>query len=121
MRYLAFPTLTTCTKCGKPASMTRTDAMVVRPANVASIEVEEVKLGNGYEVSCQQPIKSRRHCFEVLGLDSSATSEEVTASYGRLALNRHPNRGGDPDDFKRLRRHFEQAFALAEWRLFQTL
>ena len=32
--------------------MTRTDAMVVRPATVASMEVEEVKLGYAYEVAC---------------------------------------------------------------------
>jgi hypothetical protein len=58
-----------------------------------------------------------RKCFEALGLDSSATAEEVIASYRRLALSRHPDRGGDPDDFKRLHRDFEQALAFAEGRL----
>ncbi|WP_145434275.1 hypothetical protein [Lacipirellula limnantheis] len=49
---MAFPTLTTCTKCGKPASMTRMDVMVTRPASGASLEGEEVKLGYSYAVDC---------------------------------------------------------------------
>lgn len=55
-------------------------------------------------------------CLEALGLDRLATADDVVAAYRHLALDLHPDRGGDPDEFKRLHRNFEQAMAYAEAR-----
>lgn len=59
-------------------------------------------------------------CLEALGLTASATSEEIIAAYRRLALALHPDRGGDPDEFKRLHRDFEQAMAYVKGKLRHT-
>lgn len=51
------------------------------------------------------------------GLGSRATPDEVLAAYRQLAMQLHPDRGGDPNEFKRLHRHFEKAMAYAEGRI----
>jgi DnaJ family protein A protein 2 len=33
--------------------------------------------------------------YEILGIDKSATQEEIRKVYKKLALANHPNRGGD--------------------------
>ena len=40
------------------------------------------------------------HSFEVLGLPTTATADEVKSAYKRLAVEHHPDKGGDEDKFK---------------------
>lgn len=40
--------------------------------------------------------------FEMLGLTSEASAEEIQAGFKRLALQHHPDKGGDEDTFKAL-------------------
>ncbi len=50
-------------------------------------------------------------CFSALGLGIDATTAEVKQAYRRLAKQHHPDSGGDPAEFKRVRRLYEQAMA----------
>lgn len=61
-----------------------------------------------------QPNFLKRPYFEALGLDDTATPGEVLAAYRQLAFDLHPDRGGDPDEFKKLHGNFEKAMAYAE-------
>lgn len=45
----------------------------------------------------------RRRAAGLLGVDLAATPEEVARAYRRKARDHHPDRGGDPEDFRRLR------------------
>ena len=47
--------------------------------------------------------------FVVLGLDRSATLADVRAARRRLAFDRHPDRGGDPDEMRALNAAFDAA------------
>jgi hypothetical protein len=49
---MAFPTATTCTKCGKLATMNRRDALVLRTVEVQSLKLESTKIGYSYSVTC---------------------------------------------------------------------
>jgi DnaJ homolog subfamily A member 2 len=53
-------------------------------------------------------------CFEVLGLAPMATPDEVKQAWRRLAGVHHPDRGGDPSEFDRLRKLYGEALAVAE-------
>ncbi len=55
--------------------------------------------------------------FEALGLHADATPEDVLAAYRRLALDVHPDHGGDVESFTQLQQNFELAMAHAEGRL----
>jgi DnaJ-class molecular chaperone len=44
---------------------------------------------------------SKNH--ETLGLEPTASSDEITAAYRRLAMQHHPDRGGDAEIFQRVR------------------
>jgi len=46
-------------------------------------------------------------CLETLGLTAPASREAVKRRFRRLALTHHPDRGGDPGRFRRLRRAAE--------------
>lgn len=52
-------------------------------------------------------------CFEVLGLSSTASWEQVRAAWQRAAMRYHPDRAGASQEsiemFKRFRRAYEQA------------
>eukprot|EP00928_Gymnodinium_smaydae_P019010 TRINITY_DN17257_c0_g2_i1.p1 TRINITY_DN17257_c0_g2~~TRINITY_DN17257_c0_g2_i1.p1 ORF type:complete len:536 (+),score=126.95 TRINITY_DN17257_c0_g2_i1:141-1748(+) len=48
-----------------------------------------------------------REHYEVLQLPPSASLDAVKSAYKRLALEHHPDKGGDEDDFKRLHQAFE--------------
>ena len=54
------------------------------------------------------------YSFRVLGLHLPCTEADVKQAYRRLAEKAHPDRGGDPQKFHELRRHFEQAMAFLE-------
>ena len=49
--------------------------------------------------------------FQVLGLTREATLMEVRAARRRLAFDRHPDRGGSPDDMRDLNAAFDAAVA----------
>ena len=49
--------------------------------------------------------------FQVLGLTREATLVEVRAARRRLAFDRHPDRGGSPDDMRDLNAAFDAAVA----------
>ena len=51
------------------------------------------------------------------GLSDQASPADVLGAYRQRALELHPDRGGDPNEFKRLQRNFERAMAYAEGRV----
>lgn len=52
--------------------------------------------------------------FEALGLPANATPDEVRAAFRHLALQAHPDHGGNTKDFTRLQADFECALSHAE-------
>jgi hypothetical protein len=52
--------------------------------------------------------------FAALGLPANATPEEVRAAFRQLALQVHPDHGGNTEDFIRLQADFEHALSHAE-------
>jgi DnaJ family protein A protein 2 len=55
--------------------------------------------------------RKRHQAFAVLGLDATASAEEVRAAYRKLALKHHPDRGGDKTEFQRVQAAYETASA----------
>ncbi len=53
-------------------------------------------------------------CFTILGLDFPCTKAEVRAAYRKLAMQRHPDQGGDPSQFLELQAAYEQALRLCQ-------
>ena len=51
-------------------------------------------------------------CLATLGLGRDADLDQVKAGYRRLALVHHPDRGGEPAEFQRIKRAYDQALAL---------
>lgn len=51
--------------------------------------------------------------FEVLGLPTTATPEQVTAAWRKLCMIHHPDRGGNAVDFCDIRRAYKLAYAQA--------
>lgn len=43
----------------------------------------------------------------VLGIEPGASMDEVRAAYRRLAMQHHPDRGGGPEEFQRVKAAFE--------------
>lgn len=52
---------------------------------------------------------AKREWWEVLGVQSGASLEEIKAAYRRLASLNHPDRGGDPARMTEINRAFEEA------------
>jgi hypothetical protein len=53
----------------------------------------------------------RRDWWEVLGVRKDATRTEIISAFRALARVHHPDAGGDPETFKRLREAYEAALA----------
>lgn len=51
--------------------------------------------------------EDEQSCYAILGVDSSATSSEIRQAYRKLALAKHPDRGGDPAEFARVSKAYE--------------
>jgi hypothetical protein len=49
------------------------------------------------------------HWWDTLGVQPDARRPEIEAAYRRLRSQHHPDRGGDPEKFDKVRRAFEQA------------
>ena len=45
--------------------------------------------------------------YKVLGLSEGASTEEVKKAYKKLALVHHPDKGGDPEEFRKLTEAYE--------------
>lgn len=45
--------------------------------------------------------------YDLLGVGKAATPSEIKKAYHKQAMRLHPDKGGDPDDFKELQRAFE--------------
>jgi len=45
--------------------------------------------------------------YDLLGVTKDATPAEIKKAYHKQAMRLHPDKGGDPDDFKELQRAFE--------------
>ncbi|GEM_PF-2108703 len=60
-----------------------------------------------YHDECRN--KSRPECFDILNLEASATENQIKSAYRRLAKLNHPDNGGDAEEFKRVRKAYEQA------------
>ncbi len=56
--------------------------------------------------------KYRPPCVAAFGLEMPFTEEELLEAYRREVKTRHPDRGGDRDDFLQLQQQFEQARSL---------
>lgn len=40
--------------------------------------------------------------YEALGVEKTATMNEIRKAFKKLALKHHPDRGGDPEKFKEI-------------------
>ena len=45
--------------------------------------------------------------YDVLGLDKGASSGEIKKAYHKLAREHHPDKGGDPEKFKKVQEAYE--------------
>jgi len=52
--------------------------------------------------------------YAVLGVDSNATKSDIRNAYRALAKIHHPEAGGNPDDFIRLRKAYDEGVKIAK-------
>tara|TARA_Y100000389_G_scaffold34134_1_gene29015 strand:+ start:271 stop:747 length:477 start_codon:yes stop_codon:yes gene_type:complete len=45
--------------------------------------------------------------YEVLGINKDATESEIKKAYHKLAIKNHPDKGGDPEQFKKVAEAYE--------------
>jgi len=45
--------------------------------------------------------------YDVLGLKSNATGDDIKKAYRKLALQHHPDKGGDPETFKKVQQAYD--------------
>jgi DnaJ-class molecular chaperone len=52
------------------------------------------------------PLK-RSNSYEILGIDRDADEEEIKKAFRKMALKTHPDKGGDEEQFKKVREAYE--------------
>lgn len=61
--------------------------------------------GGGFEEMgggrARGPVDNKKF-YELLGVDKSATTDEIKKAFRKLALKHHPDRGGDKEKFQEL-------------------
>ncbi|HUD10744.1 MAG TPA: DnaJ domain-containing protein, partial [Candidatus Saccharimonadales bacterium] len=50
---------------------------------------------------------NKRDYYEVLGVDKNASPDEIKKSFRRLAVEHHPDRGGQEEKFKEINEAYE--------------
>lgn len=50
---------------------------------------------------------NNKRLYELLGIESSATKADIKKAYHKMAMQHHPDKGGDPDTFKDIQSAFE--------------
>lgn len=45
--------------------------------------------------------------YNLLGVGKSSTDKEIKTAYKRLTLKHHPDKGGNPDEFKKIQEAYE--------------
>lgn len=45
---------------------------------------------------------------DILGVTPTATPDEIRAAFRRLAMKHHPDRGGDPEEFQKIKAAYER-------------
>jgi hypothetical protein len=62
--------------------------------------------GQDYEEEDFYPLK-RSNSYEILGIDRDADEEEIKKAFRKMALKTHPDKGGDEEQFKKVREAYE--------------
>lgn len=50
---------------------------------------------------------SKRDCYEVLGIERSASADEIKKAYRKLASKHHPDKGGDKEAFQEIQSAYD--------------
>ena len=53
-------------------------------------------------------MKISRNPWDILGIKYGASADDIKSAYKRLAMNYHPDKGGDAADFKRITEAYKQ-------------
>lgn len=53
-----------------------------------------------------KPMK-RSSSYDVLGIDEDSEDEDIKKAFRKKALIHHPDKGGDPDEFRKVREAYE--------------
>jgi DnaJ family protein A protein 2 len=52
-------------------------------------------------------VVGKQHPLDILGLTGKPTWDEIKSVYRKLVLKHHPDRGGDPEMFKKVQAAYE--------------
>ena len=63
--------------------------------------------GNPFEEERSFKPMRRSKSHEILGIDEDANDNEIKQAFRRKALQTHPDKGGDPEEFKQVREAYE--------------
>ena len=58
--------------------------------------------------------------YEILGVSKSSTQEEIRKAYRKLTLKHHPDKGGDPDMFKKINEAYETLYNPEKRRMYDN-
>lgn len=72
-------------------------------------ETPEISFGTDEAAADEPAVDPTDAAFAVLGLPAGATADQVKAAYREKVKQVHPDRGGDEDEFKRVREAYTTA------------